>query len=291
MSESLVVAVVLEPAATRIALWQGAAQRIAERIPHGALALAAHDAPSAAVRRGIRRTAVSEVLAALGEDAVRPDAFVALGAGASVAGVYRTSEPADDEAADGAALVHTLGAAARVPAYAVEALDAGDASILLDIESALLVRAAARRDAAQRPGGAGVARLVLSLEPNARAHALMGERIVASVAAPIRLPAGSDAVRLVQRSEQGDAAAADQLAAFAAALHTAALQAAHMLQDVLVVVLTGTLAAHALLADEVARLVRAVAPVHLLPGARVERALADAARDVLLGRTPVRSYG
>lgn len=291
MSELLVVAVVLEPAATRIALWQGAAQRHAERIPHGALALAAHDVPAATVRRRIRQTAVRDALARLGEDATRPDAFVALGAGVSGAGVYVASGAADDEAADGAALVCGLGAAARVPAYAVEALDAGDASVLLDNESALLARSAARRDAVERQGRPDAGRLVLSLEPSARAHALVGDRIVTSVAVPVRLPAHPDPMRLMRRSEQGDAAAADQLAMFAEALHSAALDAAHALQEVLVVVLTGTLAVHARLADEVARLVRALAPVHLLPNIRVERALADAACDVLLGRTPARCYG
>lgn len=301
MSELLVVAVVPEAAATRIALWQGAAQRHTERIPHGALVLAMHDRPAASVRRRIRQTAVNDALARLGEDATRPDAFVALGTGASAAGVYIAAEPADpdaadcvaadDVAADGAALVYELGAAARVPAYTVEARDQADGSNALDHASALLVRAAARRDAVQRQSQPDAGRLVLSLEPRAHAHALVGERIVTSVAVSVGLPADPDPVGLMRRSDQGDAAAADQLAAFVDALHGAALDAARALQEVLVVVLTGTLAVHARLADEVARLVRAVAPVHLLPGIHLERALADAAHDVLLGRTPARSHG
>ncbi len=288
MTEPLVVALALEPVATGVTLWQGGAQRLRSRVRHGELALGAGALPATA-RRRIRHGAVKELLAGYGEDASRPDAFVTLGHGAVHAGVHQ-ARPAVDDDTDGPALVHALGVETGANAFVVEPLGAADQALGLDAESALLARAAARRDARERPGTEDAARVIVALEPVARAYGLVGERIVASIPAEVRLDDRAAARRLIRRTEQGDAAAADRLASFSDALRTAALGTARALQDVLVVMLTGTLAAHALLADEVARGLRVVAPARLLPGARLERALADAALDALLGRTTVHTY-
>lgn len=290
MTEPLVVALALERVATRVSLWQGGAQRFTQRLPHGELALTAGRPLDPAVRRGLRFEAARHALAAYGEDALRPDAFVVLGSGAPRAGVYAAEVAAEGEADDAVALALALGSAADTVALAVEPLGEADVEVAADAEGALLARAAARRHARARPGSEQAARVVVAVEPSPRAYALQGETIVASMPGIVRLEDAGHAVRLIRRSEQGDPAAADGLARFTEALREAALSAGRTLQDVLVVMLTGTLATHGLLADEIARGLRSLAPAQLLPGARVERALADAATEVLLGRAPVHRY-
>jgi hypothetical protein len=287
MREHLVVALALEPAATLVTLWQGGAQRFIQRIGHGELALGGD--MSAPARAQARVAAVVEALAERGEDAARPDAFVGLGVGAAHAGVYRIGVD-QGLGSEASLVVGALAGAAGTDAFIVESVGAADLSHGLRAEDALLARAAVRRDARGREQEQVAGRIVVALEPSGRAVALAGSRIVASIDASVRLDDASAIGQLIRRSAHGDPAAADLLARFSAALGAGAHEAARAVQDVLVVILTGTLAAHAQLADEVARLVRGIAPSRLQPGARIDRALADAALDALSGRVPVHTY-
>lgn len=288
MAEPLIVALTLDAIATHVTLMQGGARRFEERLVHGSLALAAADVTGADVRRAIRLDAVAALLAGFGEDAARPDAFVALGGGAGQPGVYAARDPGDAPAADAAALAHGLSERAGVPAYVVEPVGrvpAGE-GMIDDPERALLVRAALRRD-----GATDGERIVVLAEPGALVCACRDEMIVAAVAPLGGLPGATDVTGLLRRTAHGDEQAAAALTAYIAGVVVAARTAAMYLHGVAAVLLSGTLAAHAGIAEPLAAALRALAPVRLRPGARIDAALADAALAALNGQEPVRRYG
>ena len=288
MNEPLIVAMSVEPAATRVTLWQGGARRFDERIAHGVLALA-HGAAPAPARRRVRLDATRELLARYGEDALRPDAFVAMGAGAPSAGVYTAAPSGDDEASDGAALVAALAAESGAHGFVVEPLGNAEDEISAGAERLLLARSAVRRHVFDAPGTGDAARVVVSLEPHAMALAVIGDRIVATVWSVASLD--EDAERLVRQMTHGDAAAAETLATFAEAVARAALESAEAVPNVHAVLLTGSLAVQPVITQDVARILRTLAPVRLLPAERIERALADLAAATLIGLEPLRAYG
>ena len=292
MSEPLVVALALEPAATRVTLWAGGAQRLSERVNHSMLALAATGGMTALQRRDARLGGVRALLARYGEDASRPDAFVALGTGAAHAGVYAaaaTGETADDDAA---ALVLALAAESGARALVVEPtgrLDAAPADALPG-ERVLIARAVARRDAFDAPGTLDAARVVVSLEEETLALALAGERIAAVVRSDVSLH-DDTAERLVRRMELGDPAAAGLIAAFTDAVSRAVREALQIVPNACAIVVSGSLAQHGMIAADIARAFVAAVPVHIMPAERVERALAELASAALVGVEPVRAYG
>lgn len=288
MNEPLIVAMAVEPAATRVTLWQGGARRFDERISHGVLALS-HGAAPAPARRRVRLDATRELLARYGEDALRPDAFVAMGAGAPNAGVYTAAPTGDDEAGDGAALVAALAAESGAHGFVVEPLGNAEDETNADPERVLLARSAVRRHVFDAPGTGDAARVVVSLEPHAMALAVIGDRIVATVRSVASLD--DDAERLVRQMTHGDAAAAETLATFAEAVARAALESAEVVPNVHAVLLTGSLAVQPVITQDVARILRTLAPVRLLPAERIERALADLAAATLIGLEPLRAYG
>ena len=312
MAEPLVVTLTVDAVATAVTLWQSDSRRFEERVVHGVLALAASAAPDAGARRAVRFDAVAALLAGFGEDAARPDAFVALGAGAGQPGVYAATETGDALVADGAALAHALGARAGVPGYVVEPLGGADAdgARVCDAERALLVRAALRRDTAERTtaapiepapradvrsdataADAGAECIVVLAEPRPLVCACRGDVIVAARAPACELPESPDATYLLRRAEQGDAGAAETLEACVAAIARSVKVSAAGLARVEAVLLTGSLAMHAAFAQPLAAALRAFAPVRVRPGARVDRALADAVLAVLRGEERVCHYG
>lgn len=313
MAEPLVVTLTVDAVATGVTLWQSDSRRFEERVVHGVLALAASAAPDAGTRRAVRFDAVAALLAGFGEDAVRPDAFVALGAGAGQPGVYAAAGRGDALAADGAALAHALSARAGVPGYVVEPFGgvAEDGAPGCDAEHALLVRAALRRDTAERttaalterarradgrPDSMAVVdaraeRIVVLAEPRPLVCACHGDVIVASIEPACALPVSPGATYLLRRAEQGDPAAAETLDACVADIARSVSASAARLARIEAVLLTGSLAMHAAFAQPLAAALRAFAPVRVRPGARVDRALADAVLAVLRGEEPVWHYG
>jgi hypothetical protein len=291
VSEPLVVALALEPAATRVTLWQGGARRLDERIAHGALALAGGGALRVGARRELRAAAVRELLGGYSEDARRPDAFVVLGAGAAHAGVYGAVAAADDDT-EAAALAFVLAEESGARGLIVEPIGSADAALAasLPAERVLLARAIARRDAFDAPGTLDGARIVVSLEEEALVLVLAGDRIVAAMHAAAALRAGSTD-GLIRRMELGDAAVAETVTAYVMAASRAVLAAARAVPAVCSVLLTGSLAQHACFTDQLSRALHAVAPVRLMPAGRVERALAEFASAALIGLEPVRAYG
>lgn len=289
MNEPLIIAIAVEPAATRVTLWQGGARRFDERIVHGVLALA-HGAAPAPARRRVRLDAARTLLARYGEDALRPDAFVAMGAGAPNAGVYTAAPSGDAEAGDGAALVAGLAAESGAHGFVVEPLGSAEEALHAAPERVLLARSAVRRHVFDAPGTGDAARIVVSLEPHAMALAVIGDRIVAAVGSVAALD-DADAERLVRQMTHGDATAAETLAAFTASVAHAALESAGAVPDVHAVLLTGSLAVQPVITQDVARILRKLAPVRLLPAERIERALADMAAAALIGLEPLRAYG
>jgi hypothetical protein len=310
VAEPLVVTLTVDAVATGVTLWQSGSRRFEERIVHGVLALAASDAPDAEARRAVRFDAVAALLAGFGEDAARPDAFVALGAGAGQPGVYAAAETDETPAADGVALVHALSARAGVPGYVVEPLGGADAHAagVCDAERALLVRTALRRDTAERTTAAltepapradggpdamavdAAECIVVLAEPRPLICACRGDVIVASREPACELPQSPDATYLLRRAEQGDAAAAETLDACVTAIARSVSASATRLTRIEAVLLAGSLAMHAAFAQPLAAALRAFAPVRVRPGARVDRALADAVLAVLRGEEPVCHY-
>lgn len=292
LSEPLVVTLALEAAATRVTLWAGGAQRLSERVSHGALALGAAAAMTALQRRDARIGAVRALLARYGEDASRPDAFVALGAGATHRGVYAAAAPGEAAGDDAAALVLALAAESGARALVVEPTGQLDAAPveLLPGERVLIARAVARRNAFDAPGTLDAARVVVSLEEETLALALEGERIAGVVRSAVSLR-DDTAERLVRRMELGDPAAAGLIDAFTGAVARAIREALQIVPNACAIVVSGSLAQHGMIAADIAGAFVAAVPVHIMPAERVERALAELASAALVGLEPVRAYG